>query len=136
MGRKTWYWLIESKSETFWIKDFSTRAKFGATKCIATVQYPNFHLFYWLFCSDSHAFVLVLWGLLAWPLVKWSLRVKKLLLASPDGPYKRCWSVSGSVWLLIKALRFFFLLDSLFTKQDSRDRILDCSLPVGRILPC
>ena len=115
-GRKTWYWLIEGRGETFWIKSLSTTSKSGATKSIAAMQHANFCLSYWLFCLDGHAFVLVLWGPLAWPLVEQSPGVKKLLLASPDALYRRCWSVSRDVWLPMKAPRCFFLLNSPSTK--------------------
>ena len=64
--------------------------KSGAIKSIAVVRHPNFCFSYWLLCLDGRAFVSVFWRLLAWPLVKWSPRVEKLLLVSPDTPYERC----------------------------------------------
>ncbi len=89
-----------------WIKDFSTTSTSGARKrnaarlgtrkapllSNALAQRPTFGLSYWLFCLDSHAFVLiaVLLELLVWPLVERSLGAERLLLASPDTPYESC----------------------------------------------
>ncbi len=105
----------------------------GAMKSTAARR-PTFYLAYWLLCLDSHTFVLALSELLAWLLVERSPRIERLLSASPDTPYERCWSTFEGVWLPMKAPRYFLLLGSPSTKQDSRGLVFS-RLPVGRT-PC
>ena len=95
----------------------------------------SFCLFYWLFCLDGHAFVSAFSKLLAWPLVERSLRVERLLLASLDAPYEKCWSTSGGVWLPMKTPKYFLLLSSPSMKQDSKG-VAFGHLPAGHIQRC
>ncbi len=118
------------------MRDLSMTSISGATKGIAA-WCPTFCLGYWFLYLDGHAFVLALvLGPLIWPLVDRSSGVKRLLLASPDAPYERCWSNSGDIWLSMKAPRYFLLLGSPSTKQGSRGLAFGRCLPTGRILRC
>ncbi len=123
-----------------WIRSLSTTSTSGAMKGTAaskaSVQHPNFYLSCWLFCLDGRAFVLALWGSLAWILVERSLGVERLLSASPDAPYERCWSTSGGVLLPMKAPRCFLPLGSPSTKRGNRALAFDCCLPIGHTLHC
>ncbi len=97
----------------------------------------TFYLAYWLLCLDGHVFVLVLiLEPLAWLLVKRCPKVEKSLSASPNAPYKRCWSTSGGVWLPIKAPRYFFLLASPSMRRGSRGLAFDCCLSASRTSHC
>ena len=139
-GRKTWCWLIESRSETFWIKNLSTISKSGVTKGTtiskALMWHFNFCFSYWLLCLDGCVFISVFWRPLAWPLVERSLGMEKSLLVFPNASYKKCWSTSGGVWLPIKAPRCFLLLGSFFKKRGSRDLVFGCCLLIGHIPHC
>ncbi len=94
-----------------------------------------FGFVYWLLCLDGHAFVLAFSKLLVWPLVERSPRVERLLSAFPDTLYRRCWSISGGIWLLMKAPKCFLLLGSHITKRGSRGLAFG-HLPTSRILRC
>ncbi len=129
-GRKTGCWFDLRIGTRSWIRGLSTISTSGAMKDTAT-----FYLIYWLFCLDGHAFVLALvLELLTWPLVERGLGVERSLSAFQNALYRKCWSISGGVWLPIKAPKCFFLLDSPFTKRGSRSLAFDC-LPTGRT-PC
>ena len=100
------------------------------------VWLSNLCLFCWLLWLDGHAFLLAVVFLepLIWPLIERSPGVKKLLLASPNAFYERCWSTSKDVRLLMKVPRCFLLLDSPFTKQDNKSLAFGhCYLSIGHI---
>ncbi len=103
----------------------------------ATMDTATFYFAYWLLCLDGHAFVLVfILEPLAWPLVERSPGVKRLLLASLDVLYRRCWSISRGIWLPMKAPRCFLLLDSFSTKRGNRDLAFGYCLFIGRTPHC
>ncbi len=120
-----------------WIRGLSMTSISGITNDIATWRL-SFYLAYWLLYLDDHAFILAV-ALLepsASPLVEQSPEVERLLSASLDAPYERCWLTSGVVWLLMKALRWFLFLGSPSKKWGSRGLAFDRYLPIGRTPHC
>ncbi len=61
--------------------------------------------------------------------------MERSLLAFPDAPYGRCWSIFGGIWLSMKAPKYFLLLGSPSTKRDSRGLAFG-HLLAGRIPRC
>ena len=55
-----------------------------------SAEYLSFYLFYCLFYWDNYTFILVFSEPLAWPLMKQSREVEKLLSTSLDTLAKRC----------------------------------------------
>ncbi len=138
--KKTGCWLIENKDKRL-LEALIQRLEYDiyiwghekhrcmsrAMKGIAafnTTSYLLLHLLTPLLRRPCFDFGFL--GLKVSPLMEQSPGVERLLSASPNDSYKRCWSTSGGVWLPIKAPRCFLLLGSFSIKQGNRGMAFGC----------